>query len=68
MAVTRFRCHSGHFSMLFISLIIDIEDFYIHDLFPVSILTRIADKLLIEPLDGSVFSPTLLSLASLGTI
>lgn len=73
MAVTGFRCHSGHFSMLvfFLWLSIDIEGFYTHGLFfffPVCFLTRIANKLLSEPLDRWIFSPILLLLASFGTV
>lgn len=39
-----------------------------HDLFPVYMLTGIADTLISEPLDRSIFSPTLLLLASFGIV
>ena len=73
MAVTRFRCHSGHFSILgFFSdyrstlrgFILVVFFFF----FPVCFLTRIANKLLSEPLDRWIFSPILLLLASFGTV
>ena len=52
-------------------LVIDIEGFYTHGVFfffPVCFLTRIANKLLSEPLDRWIFSPILLLLASFGTL
>lgn len=52
------------------SLIIDIEGFYTRGFFFFSVcfLTRIANKLLSEPLDRSIFPPILLLLASFGTV
>lgn len=54
--------------MFFPPLVINTEDFYIHDLFPVYMLTGIADTLISESLDRSIFSPTVLLLASFGIV
>lgn len=64
LSVTGFRCHFGMFS----SLVIDTEDFYIHGLFPVSVLSGAANKWWSEALGRSIFSPTLSLLASFGTV
>lgn len=64
MSVTGFRCYLSMFS----SLVIDTEDFYIHDFFPGSVLTGIANKLQREPPGRSVFSPALSLLAPFGTV
>lgn len=56
------------FEYVFYPVVIDTEAVYIRELFPVYVLTGIADKLVSKPPGGSVFSPTLLLLAPLGTI